>query len=117
MKKLKSLGKSTMSQNDFCWSVEKLKFEFTNRFSSYETYELNIGLEANVSHLSLFYEVNQNFIIPVLNNPFKNVDSSHQSLRSLSFETRRIAKEFENILSYEYPDKFIYKLDELFPKP
>jgi hypothetical protein len=35
----------------------------------------------------------------------------------LSFETRRIAKEFENILSYEYPDKFIYKLDELFPKP
>lgn len=117
MKTLKSFGKSTMSQIDFCWSVEKLKLEFTNQFSSYETYGLKVGLEANVSHLSLFYEVNQNFIIPVYNNPFKDVDSSHQSLRSLTFETRRIAKEFEDILSYEYPDKFIYKLDELFPKP
>lgn len=116
MKILKSFGKCTTPDMNFCWSVEKLKLEFTNQFYSYETYGLNIGLENHGEHISLFYEVKQNSIIPIFKNPFKNMDSSLQCLRSLAFETRKIAKELEKILSNEYPDKLIYKFEELFPK-
>ncbi|WP_157687546.1 hypothetical protein [Pedobacter psychrophilus] len=116
MNTLKSFGKYTMSQTHFGWSVEKLRLEFKNRYLSYTTYGLKVGLEADVSHLSLFYKVDQDFIIPILNNPFKDIDSSNRSLRSIAFETRRAAKEFENLLSHEYPNKFIFKFNELFPK-